>query len=277
MARIAIGIPCFNEESFIAGTLISALQQAEHASDIEILVSDNASDDATVERIEGVLQAMPSNAHRVRLLQQRENLGVEANFWRVFDGSDSEFFLWLGAHDQISKDYVSRGLEHLQSTPETSMFCGRHKTMAVGGEVTDQPIFYDFNQENPIERYLKSILELNNCYIFHSIFRREALHDYERTPTPSPDHILISRHLWKGKLWQSEECHYIRRYFSKEKRQANSMNHHYVHGQNNIDFYEAHLNDLMKLASELPSHVQDMILHQAAEALVKRFGLPFSK
>ena len=55
------------------------------------------------------------------------------------------------------------------------------------------------------------------------------------------------------------------------------MNNHYVHGQNNIDFYEAYLNDLVKLTSKLPSHVQEMILHQAAEALVKRFGLPFSK
>jgi len=276
MARIAIGIPCFNEEAFIAGSIISALRQAEQTPDIEIIVSDNKSTDQTVEKIEAVLEAMPKNAPKVRLFKQQDNMGVERNFWHVFDHSDSELFLWLGAHDQISAGYVSNGLDHLQANSTTSMFCGGHKTLALSGAVIEQPIIYDFNQENPIERYLKSIVEINNCYIFHSIFRRHVFNGYKRKPTPSPDHILISRSLWAGKLWQSPDCHYMRRYFPIENRLANSrLDHRYVHASNNINFYDAYLSDLESLASRLPAPIKSSILQRASDLLINRFGLPF--
>ena len=276
MARIAIGIPCFNEEAFIAGSIISALRQAEQTPDIEIIVSDNKSTDQTVEKIEAVLEAMPKNAPKVRLFKQQDNMGVERNFCHVFDHSDSELFLWLGDHDQISAGYVSTGLDQLKANSTTSMYCGGHKTLALSGAVIEQPIIYDFNQENPIERYLKSIVEINNCYIFHSIFRRQVFNGYKRKPTPSPDHILISRSLWAGKLWQSPDCHYMRRYFPIENRLANSrLDHRYVHASNNINFYDAYLSDLESLASRLPAPIKSSILQRASDLLINRFGLPF--
>ena len=56
MARVAIGIPAFNEERFIGATLKSALRQFNHYSDLEIFVSDNCSEDNTVLEIEKVLE-----------------------------------------------------------------------------------------------------------------------------------------------------------------------------------------------------------------------------
>ena len=57
MAKIAIGIPAYNEEQFIAQTLVSAIQQFEHYSDLEILISDNNSEDETVSEIEKTIEA----------------------------------------------------------------------------------------------------------------------------------------------------------------------------------------------------------------------------
>ena len=275
MPRTVIGIPCFNEEQFITGTLISALQQFDDASDLEIHISDNCSTDETLQRIESVIQALPKYAGKVHLQRQVSTTNVEANFWSVFDTTDSEFFLWLGAHDQISSQYICRGVDHLVANPTTSMFCGTHKALDTSGNATLNPINYDFSQDNPVERYLRSIQELNNCYIFHSIFRRSALDTYERPPTSSSDHILISRCLWMGQLEQSHDCFYIRRYFNAGKRKENTANEHYVHGKNNVGFYEAYLSDLDILASSMPNHVKAATVREASDLLIRRFGLPY--
>ncbi|MDG2443608.1 MAG: glycosyltransferase, partial [Luminiphilus sp.] len=219
MAKLAIGIPCYNEEQHIAGTLLSAIQQLEYCSDLEILVSDNKSSDCTVSKVEDILDSVTIARDRVTLVRQDENIGANQNFWQVYDDTDSEFFMWLGGHDQISGGYAQRGLAHMSEFSNTALFSGQHRALNADGAVTDLPISYDFLQENPIERYLQSIVQLSNCYIFHSIFRRKDFLNFQRISAPGADHILISHLLWSGVLHQSDNCFYSRRYFSEANRE----------------------------------------------------------
>lgn len=146
MPGTVIGIPCFNEEQFIAGTLISALRQFDDASDLEIHISDNCSTDETLQRIESVIDALPKYASKVHVHRQASTTSVDTNFWSVFVTTDSEFFLWLGAHDQISSQYLFHKVGHLVANPATSMFCGTHKALNTSGNATLNPINYDFKQ-----------------------------------------------------------------------------------------------------------------------------------
>mgnify|MGYP005638450977 CR=1 FL=1 len=275
MAKIAIGIPCFNEEPHIAGTLLSAIQQLEHCSDLEILVSDNKSSDRTVSKVEDILGAVAIAKDRVTLVKQDKNIGANENFWHVYDNTDSELFMWLGSHDQISAGYAQRGLAHMSEFSNTALFSGKHRALNADGAVTDHPISYDFLQENPIERYLQSIVQLSNCYIFHSIFRRKDFLNFQRISAPGADHILISHLLWSGVLHQSDNCFYSRRYFSKANREAKSAQGAYPHERNNMEFYDAYLQDLTQLVQPLPDLVGEAIITQAANLLIQRFGLPF--
>ena len=163
MAKLAIGIPCYNEEQHIAGTLLSAIQQLEYCSDLEILVSDNKSSDCTVSKVEDILDAVAIAKDRVTLVKQDENIGAPQNFWQVYDKTDSELFMWLGGHDQISGGYAQRGVAHMSEFSNAALFSGTHRAFNADGAVTDHPISYDFLQENPIERYLQSIVQLSNC------------------------------------------------------------------------------------------------------------------
>ena len=85
MAKIAIGIPAYNEEQFIAQTLVSAIQQFEHYSDLEILISDNNSEDETVSEIEKTIEASEPKNGYIKLLKNIKNNGAASNFWQVFD------------------------------------------------------------------------------------------------------------------------------------------------------------------------------------------------
>ena len=274
MARVAIGIPTFNEEIFIASTLESALKQFEHFSDLEIFISDNCSEDNTISQIENVLENSKVKKSSVKVIKNSVNHGAKSNFWRVFDSSDSEFFLWLGSHDQISENYISHGIQHMLEKPETSMFCGTHKGLTAKNELIEQDVLYNFNHDNSIERYLSSILKLSNCYIFHSIFRRKTLKGYSRPQAPSADHIIISRWLWSGKLHQSRNCVYFRRYFDTKNRDQKNAAGKYVNQKNNMQFFDAYLTDLSNLLSDAPPNIKTAIFNLASDLLFKRFGMP---
>ena len=58
MPKVVIGIPCFNEDQYIAGTLLSAIQQLDEYTDLEIWISDNKSTDNSVSKVEAVLEAV---------------------------------------------------------------------------------------------------------------------------------------------------------------------------------------------------------------------------
>jgi len=275
MPRVAIGIPVFNEEKYVAKTLSSVLSQFEDCTDLEVLIQDNGSEDHSVQAIEKVLDSYSGLSSAIRFSKQSNNRGANYNHWKLYDETDSDYFLWVGGHDQISKRYVSSGLKTLEEFHDVSMFCGKHQAIRSDGQVLDKPVEYHFIQENPADRYLRSIASLTNCYIFHSMFRRSSLEGFNREKIcPSGDHILISRWLWAGHLFQSRECSYIRRYFDSDDRDEKNQSGSYANRRNNVQFFDAYLTDLDNLASGLPSHVREILIRQASEILVKRFGVP---
>ena len=71
---VSIGLPVRNSERQIAQTIDSVLAQT--LGDFELIVSDNASTDATVAVAERYMQRDP----RIRLLRQSVNRGVSANW-----------------------------------------------------------------------------------------------------------------------------------------------------------------------------------------------------
>jgi|688.fasta_scaffold175772_2 protein O-GlcNAc transferase len=276
MPKITIGIPVFNEELYISKTISSAISQFKSYDDLEIIVSDNASTDKSLIEISNTIE---NSDHRkkIKLIRQKTNVGAAKNFWELFESTDSQYFMWLGAHDLLSEKFISNGIDFLSRTSDYSLFSGTHLSISTDNIVEDKPIIYDFSHENKYERYLLSILKLSNCYIFHSIFDRKHLMDYTRYNCPSEDHIIISRLLWFGKLYQSKECAYARRYFADENRSMKENQGSYVNSKNNVEFYDSYLSDLNLLLSDIPGNLKISMLNKASEILFKRIGLPFLK
>lgn len=314
---VTIGIPCRNEENYIAECLISAIQQ-----DIDIrydvIVSDNASTDGTVAKIRSILDNNCRANCAVSVIENRENIGAHNNFRQVFDLAQSKYFMWLGAHDYTTKDFLRKSIDFLESKRDFSMVSGipyrihlkttgtfrgtlaevfrqpsiwiknRRKIFAQskkrfnaynvvkgwkGPEVVPNAI-YNFSQSSPLERYIKSVEFLVNCTIFHSLFKRDALADYDWDPAPSADHIIISRLLWNGKLGFSD-AEYVRRYFPKTDYQEKKAAGSYL---KNTMFFNCYLNDFEKLAKGTVDAPMLRCLSQYVfESLIGRYGYPVDK
>lgn len=112
---ITIGMPVFNEARFIDAALTSLRNQ--DYPNLEIVISDNASTDATLEICERHAAADP----RIRIERASTNCGATGNFQRALDLARGEYFMWAGGHDLWSSGVVSECLGLLASHPDACL------------------------------------------------------------------------------------------------------------------------------------------------------------
>ena len=97
--RVTVGIPVFNDQENILRCLDSILTQSYW--DLEVIVSDNASSDTTLERIKS-----RAKDPRLIILKENENRGLSHNFKKVLNHATSPRFLWLGSDDYLEKNAI---------------------------------------------------------------------------------------------------------------------------------------------------------------------------
>lgn len=98
--RVTVGIPTINRSSLAVRAICSALAQTY--SDVEVIVSDDASTDDTVQRIQEIHDL------RLVLFQQKQRLGLVGNFDFCLRNATGEFFLLLGDDDVLLPTAIER-------------------------------------------------------------------------------------------------------------------------------------------------------------------------
>ena len=114
--RVSIGLPVYNGANYVAEAIESALAQTN--GDLELVISDNASSDATEE----ICREFASRDGRVRYARAEQNGGAAWNFNRTFELSRGEYFKWLAHDDAIDPQYLARCVNVLDQDP-TVVLC----------------------------------------------------------------------------------------------------------------------------------------------------------
>ena len=107
---ISILIPCRNEGKFIKRCLDSIIVQNYPKEKLEVLIIDGMSEDETREILNSYIQKLPY----VKLMDNPKkitptalNIGLEK--------SKGDFILWMSAHNEYKKDYISKCEQYLSS------------------------------------------------------------------------------------------------------------------------------------------------------------------
>ncbi len=98
--RVTIGIPTINRSKLALRAIRSALAQTY--TDVEVIVSDDASTDDTVPRVREVQDT------RLVLFEQKQRLGLVGNFDFCLKNATGEFFLLLGDDDVLLPTAIER-------------------------------------------------------------------------------------------------------------------------------------------------------------------------
>ena len=109
---VSIGLPVFNGERYLDATIRSILDQS--FTDLELIVCDNASTDAT-----GDICARHA-ARDPRLLYHRQprNLGAGPNYDDCFHRSRGRYFKWAAHDDLLAPDYLASAVAALEAAPD---------------------------------------------------------------------------------------------------------------------------------------------------------------
>jgi glycosyltransferase involved in cell wall biosynthesis len=97
----------------MVGTALDSLISQTYG-DFELIISDNASTDATEE----VCREYAARDPRIRYVRQSVNKGSAWNFNQVFLLSKGEYFKWAAADDVCSPTFLQRCVEGLDSRPD---------------------------------------------------------------------------------------------------------------------------------------------------------------
>ena len=109
--RVTLGVPVFNGGPFLPETLDSLLNQT--FSDLEVVISDNASTDRTEE----ICRAYAARDPRVRYYRNDVNRGAAWNHNRVFELARGEFFKWSAADDLCAPEFLTLCVAALDRDP----------------------------------------------------------------------------------------------------------------------------------------------------------------
>lgn len=168
---VSIGLPVFNGEAYVARAIASVLGQTE--ADLELIVCDNASSDATQEICEGFAR----QDTRVRYFRNPRNLGAGPNYDLCFARARGTFFKWAAHDDMIAPAFLERAVAALRVNPD-AVLC----TVGITEIGPDDAVlrryanrFPGIDAASPARRLGAVIHTRHQCEDFFGLFRRAAL------------------------------------------------------------------------------------------------------
>jgi hypothetical protein len=108
---VSVGLAVFNESDGVRHCIESVL--AQDFTDLELVISDNASDDDTVE----VVQEYAREDRRVMISVNPVNVGLHENLNRTLQLSNGRLFRWISADDWLEPHALSTTVGALEHNP----------------------------------------------------------------------------------------------------------------------------------------------------------------
>lgn len=204
---ISIGVPAFNAEATIGFTLEGLLAQS--FGHFELIVSDNASTDATRD----VVEDYRLRDARIRYERQPINIGASRNQSLVVRRSRGEFFKWSSSSDWCAPTFLERCLDSLLAHDDTVLVAPRTRLFQ-GSPTTSQDYASDIEilDDTPSARLARvaATLALNNA--MNGLIRMSALrHTRLVEPYLSADVVLMGHLALLGKFRLLDERLFYRR------------------------------------------------------------------
>ncbi|MGD9834497.1 MAG: glycosyltransferase family 2 protein [Piscinibacter sp.] len=204
---VSVGMPAYNSEKTLRQSIDCLLGQA--LSDLELVVSDNASTDGTWD----ILQDYARRDPRVRPIRQSVNIGANGNYSAVFLASRGRYFKWASSNDWCAPRLLQACVDRLEADPGTVLVAPR--TRLFESDVDDAVDYRDdiaCRDESPVQRFIHvgTHLALNN--VMNGVVRRDALAKTRLIEHyPGADVVLVAHLALLGKIELLDEALFYRR------------------------------------------------------------------
>lgn len=149
---VSVCVITYNSSQTVLNTLKSIKEQTY--KNIELIVSDDSSNDNTIEIVDEWLKNNKERFSRVKLIRTDKNTGVTGNENRAVKECQGEFIKTIGADDILLKDYVSECVKYFEKNPTSQLLFTKLKLVDKdGNELLDNKVNYDFFNLNSKEQF----------------------------------------------------------------------------------------------------------------------------
>ncbi|MCP3951990.1 MAG: glycosyltransferase family 2 protein [Desulfobacterales bacterium] len=189
MPSVSIGLPVYNGENYLREALDSLLAQTY--TDFELIISDNASNDAT----QAICEEFSARDRRVRYFRAELNHGASWNHTFVINKAKAPLFK-LAAHDDVCLSlHLEKCVAALQENPDAVLAYTR--TLMMKGTQSSMTYYKDeveLTAPNAALRYGDLIHEAPPAFPIFGVVRLAAL---KRIPGFEPykasDRVVLTR------------------------------------------------------------------------------------
>jgi glycosyltransferase involved in cell wall biosynthesis len=185
--RVSVGLPVRNGEKYLRLALDSILRQ--DYTDFELIISDNASTDAT----QSICLEYAAKDQRIRYYRNETNIGASGNFNRVFELARGEFFKWIPHDDECHPAFLRRCIETFKdASADTVLVCSRSQVIDETGSLLEYSHLKMSPSTKPCNRLVS--LMTSRCYPhpLWGLIRSEALRQTRLIGLAHADHILLA-------------------------------------------------------------------------------------
>ena len=207
---LSVGMPVFNGQRFLAEAIESILTQTFR--DFELVISDNASTDATAD----IVESYASQDDRIRYYRNKTNQGAARNYNQAFGLSRGKYFKWAAHDDLCAPTFFQCCLDELIIDPEAVLSFSMASIIdSEGCRVGDFSESQALNSSSPHARYRRFHTVFQSpypCYPVFGIARTDALkHTALIKRFVGSDRVLLGELSLRGKFLQVPEYLFFHR------------------------------------------------------------------
>lgn len=211
MPKVSIGMPIYNGERLMRKSIDSILSQT--FTDLELIISDNASTDATRE----IALDYAARDSRVRYHRNERNLGAAYNYNRVIDLAEGEYFKHAAYDDILAPTNIERCVAELDGNPRCVLAYTRMMTIDEDGKTIEQfDAGLDVRESSPRERYVHFNRVMDPgcmCDPVFGLFRMSVLRQTKKLqPFMSADVFLLLEMTLRGEVHEIPEYLFFERW-----------------------------------------------------------------
>ncbi len=194
---VSVGLPVFNQESYIEDAIESMLAQTFRS--FELIISDNASTDCTAD----ICRAYGSKDPRVRFSTNGQNIGIANNYNRVFKLASGKYFHWMGGDDSHDPRFLEHCVEAMEAHPDRVLCYSATKVIDENSDelclvVNDMA---GASTQSIAKRLAAAMFEDPFCHSVFGLFRTEVLRGTDLIGNfHGSDRVLVAQLALQGRF-----------------------------------------------------------------------------
>jgi glycosyltransferase involved in cell wall biosynthesis len=202
-----VGVPVYDGEAFLRQALDSILAQT--FGDYEVVISDNASTDATPD----ICREYAGRDPRIRYSRNETNIGANPNFNRLVALARAPYFKLANADDLSHPDLLARCVAVLDLHPDVVLCYGRTRLIdASGASLGDYDDRLDLPSPSATARFRAALERMGLVNVLQGIIRTDALRKTALLAShPGADLVLVAELSLHGKFRATTDQLFFRR------------------------------------------------------------------